>query len=194
MRKDEGGTVWILAIAIGVGAGLVGQYVSDVVENVFEGKTGADIFTEVSPAKHYLASAIGGGIAAIPGLNIWGTVAVGAVGNVTSDYIKGNIKSGKDIFESAAWGAGANAFGFMVAREMAVLRVKKINSMTRASQKNYINTKIYRGSQASININYHIFMDNSPKGKIEIVERTLSGFRSGLYSTMVSAIAGFFRR
>jgi len=118
MRRDETGDVWIAAVAIGVGMGVVGQYVSDVIGNITSGATGLDIFAITSSKRDYLASAIGGGIAAIPGLNLAGTAAVGALGNIVSDSIKGNIKSGKDVISSAAWGAGANSIGYAATKEL----------------------------------------------------------------------------
>ena len=118
MRKDETGDVWIAAVAMGVCMGAVGQYVSDVIGNITSGATGLDIFAITSSKRDYLASAIGGGIAAIPGLNLAGTAAVGALGNIVSDSIKGNIKSGKDVISSAAWGAGANSIGYAATKEL----------------------------------------------------------------------------
>lgn len=58
-RADTSGLFWE-AIAIGFVAGVVGQFVSDVVSNVSEGKTGIDIFTPKSSLGDYLASGIGG--------------------------------------------------------------------------------------------------------------------------------------
>ena len=194
MRKDETGDVWIAAVAIGVGMGAVGQYVSDVIGNITSGATGLDIFAITSSKRDYLASAIGGGIAAIPGLNLAATAAVGALENIVSDSIKGNIKSAKDVISSAAWGAGANSVGYAASKGVAVLKVKQVNNMPRAQQKSYINRKLYRGSQANVNVNYHNYMSKTTSGKIGVVERTLRAFKSGIYSTITSTLAGLFRR
>lgn len=142
---------------------------------------------------YYLASAVGGGIAAIPGLSLAGTIAVGALGNVVTDSIKKNIKSGKDLVTSAVWGAGASASGIAVSKGVAALKVKKINKMPRAKQKRYINRKLYRDSQANININYHKYMSKPIKQKIAVIENNLRTFKAGIYSTVTSTIAGFFR-
>ena len=144
MRKDETGDIWITAVAIGAGMGLLGQYISDIQNNISSGARGINIFAITSSRRDYLASAVGGGIAAIPGLNLAGTIAVGALGNVVTDSIKKNIKSGKDLVTSAVWGAGASASGIAVSKGVAALKVKKINKMPRAKQKRYINRKLYR--------------------------------------------------
>ena len=192
MRKDETGDVWI-AVAIGVGMGAVGQYVSDVIGNISSGATGLDIFAITSSKRDYIASAIGGGIAAIPGSFAF-TATVGAVGNIISDSIKGNIKNGEDVISSVAWGAGANSVGYIASKGVAALKVKKIDSMPRAQQKRYINRKLYRGSQANVNVNYHNYMSKTTSGKIGVVEKTLRAFKSGVYSTITSTFAGLFRR
>lgn len=66
--------------------------------------------------------------------------------------------------------------------------------MPKSTQKRYINKKIYKDSQANINKNYHKYMSSNTKGKISIVEKTLRAFRSGIYSTITSTLAGLFRR
>ena len=194
MRKDETGDIWITAVAIGAGMGLLGQYISDIQNNISSGARGINIFAITSSRRDYLASAVGGGIAAIPGLSLAGTIAVGALGNVVTDSIKKNIKSGKDLVTSAVWGAGASASGIAVSKGVAALKVKKINKMPRAKQKRYINRKLYRDSQANININYHKYMSKPIKQKIAVIENNLRTFKAGIYSTVTSTIAGFFRR
>ena len=52
MRKDEGGNCWE-ALAIGFVAGIIGQYVSDVIENVKEGKRGIDVLARRSSIADY---------------------------------------------------------------------------------------------------------------------------------------------
>ena len=65
--------------------------------------------------------------------------------------------------------------------------------MNRTSEKNYLNKNVYKTSRASINTNYHNYMSNSTKGKISIGEKSLRGFRSGIYSTFTSTAASLFR-
>ena len=115
--------------------GVVGQYVSDVIGNLKEGKTGADIFRPTSIAKDYLASGIGGARAAIPGLNLAGTMAVGALGSVVSDGIKGNIHNVQDLGESALNGAVTNGTGYGISKGLARTKVKQLQAMSNKVEK-----------------------------------------------------------
>ena len=62
-RLDPNGQLW-LEIGLGLVAGIVGKYISDVVENIQDGKTGIDIFTPTSNVMDYVAAGVGGAIAA----------------------------------------------------------------------------------------------------------------------------------
>ena len=190
-RADSEGSFWE-AIAFGFVAGVVGQYVSDVIGNVKSGKTGLDIFAPTSSANDYIASGVGGAIAAIPGLNFVGTMAVGAVGNVVSDSLKGNINSLGDLGKSALRGAAANGIGYGVSKLAARGKVKQIESMPRSSQKTYLKNNIFHNSQASTNINRQIFRSNTVSANMKLVEQSFSRFRSGIYSTIVSTSASLF--
>ena len=192
MRKDVEGDFWE-AIGIGFVAGLIGQYIGDVMNNIQTGVVGIDIVLPTSSAKEYLASGIGGAIASIPGLNLAGTMGVGAIGSIVTDAMKGNIEDVNDVVESVTWGAGANAVGYIVSRSIAVAKVSQIDDMTRSSQKRFLNEHIYKDSRAKININYHSYMANDIRGKVNIVEKSLIGFRAGIYSTTMSTIATTFR-
>ena len=181
-----------VAIGIGFLAGLVGQYISDVIGNIQSGKTGAEIFIPTSYASDYLASGIGGAIAAIPGLNLIGTMAVGAVGSVVSDGLKGNINSWEDLGKSALKGGVANGIGYGVAKGMAALKVKQISNMPRSSRKVYLRDNFYCNSQVNANMNLQTFANSSMAVKIGIVETQLAIFRSGVYSTITSTFATLF--
>ena len=63
IRKDINGECWIIAIAIGVGT----QYAGDVLSNLLERKTGADIFKPSSSIGDYVAAGV---TALIPGSGI----------------------------------------------------------------------------------------------------------------------------
>ena len=91
-------------------------------------------------------------------------------------------------------GAGANSIGYAASKGVAALKAKKINSMPRTQQKSYINRKLYRGSQANVNVNYHNYMSKTKSGKIGFIESKLRAFKSGIYSTITSTFAGLFRR
>lgn len=193
MRKDETGDVWI-ALGIGAIVGAIGQYANDVRSNISSGATGVDIFARASSGRDYLASAIGGAIAATPGLSWMGTVVAGATGNIITSAIKNQLKTDKDIAISAAKGGVANLAGHVASKGVAVLKVKNIKCMTRTQQKNYINRKIYRGTQANINVNYSTYNSQTTRGKISILESKLPVFKSGIYSTFTSTLAGLFGR
>ena len=190
-RVDSNGHFWE-AIGIGFAAGIVGQYISDVIGNIQSGQTGVDIFAPTSSASDYLASGIGGAIAAIPGLNLIGTMGVGAVGSVVSDGLKGNINNWEDFGKSALKGGVANGIGYGVAKGMAALKVKQIGNMPRSSRKVYLRDNFYRNSQANANVNLKTFANSSMAVNIGIVETQVKVFRSGVYSTVTSTFATLF--
>ena len=72
IRKDVNGECWIIAIAIGVGT----QYAGDVLSNLLERKTGADIFKPSSSIGDYVAARV---TALIPGSGIGGALVRNAV-------------------------------------------------------------------------------------------------------------------
>ena len=109
-RKDDDGNIW-QAMLVGAIVGMAGQYISDVANNISSGKKGADIFKPTSSGRDYFAAGVGGAIAAIPG-GFVKTLAVGAIGNLASDGIRGNLKSTEDIVKSAGLGAFANGVGY----------------------------------------------------------------------------------
>ena len=187
-RIDSSGDFWE-AIAIGFAVGVVGQYVSDVIGNIAGGKTGIDIFSPTSSARDYLASGLGGAIAAIPGLGLVGTMAVGAAGNVVADSIKGNINSLEDLGRSATRGAVANGIGYGVAKVAAAMRVGQIGNMPRSDRKIYLRDELFHNSQAFANQNLRTFANNSLWENIALVEANWPLLRSGVYSTITSSVA-----
>ncbi len=70
---DDEGQVAILAtlgaMAIGTTVSLVTQYAGDILANVLEGKSGADIFKPTSSLGDYVTSALTGALCSIPGVN-----------------------------------------------------------------------------------------------------------------------------
>ena len=174
------------AILIGFAVGIAGQYVSDVIGNIKEGKTGTDIFKPTSSAKDYLASGVGGAIAATPGLNLIGTMAVGALGNVVADGLKGNINSVSDFGESVVSGAVANGIGYGISKGLASMKVKKIQAMPRSAEKRCIKEML--PSQADVNINLHNFNQAPMSANIKLIEDSYIGFRASIYSTVSSGM------
>ena len=188
IRTDSSGESWVISIGIGFIAGLVGQYVSDVINNINEGQTGMDALSVRSSLSDYVASGIGGAIAATP-LKLFGTIAVGAAGSVVTDGLKGNINNCKDFWESASRGAVANMLGYGVAKVMAALKVSQINNMSRASRKLFLRNEIFCNSQANANKNIHMFSQNTIFQNMKLIEGKLYIFRSGIYSTITSTFA-----
>jgi len=119
-------------------------------------------------------------------------VAVGAVGNVVSDGLKGNINSWGDLKKSALRGAAANGIGYGVAKGMAALKVKQIGNIPRSSRKVYLRDSFYCNSQVNANINLKTFANSSLAENIRIVEKQVAVFRSGFYSTATSTFAALF--
>jgi hypothetical protein len=93
MGYDPTGEFAISAIFIGALIGIGVQYLSDVIENVSSGEQGVDILVPNSSLTDYIAAAVGGAIASIPGTKLLGTLVTGAIGNVTSSALKGEIGS-----------------------------------------------------------------------------------------------------
>lgn len=190
-RLDATGCIWE-AIVVGFVVGVVGQYVSDVIGNIRNGETGAGIFTKTSSLTDYLASGLGGAVAAIPGMKLAGTMIAGAAGNVISDGLKGKIKSAKDVGKSALKGAVANGIGYGVAKGIAAVKVKQISRMPRAKRKVYLRDTFYGNSQSSANKNLKTFSSSSVSSRINILELKLRIFRSGIYSSITSTVANSF--
>lgn len=188
--SDQTGEFFLTAIAIGLGVGLAAQYIGDVVENVQSGETGVDVLVPHSSIRDYAGSGIGCAIAAIPGCGFLGTVALGAVGNLTSDFIKGNLKERKDVVNSALKGGLANAVGFVFQKGMEFLKVKQISNMPRTERKLFLKTKVYQNSQAFVNSNLRTFANATVGQNMKIVSKALTVFKSGIYSTLVSGIFG----
>ena len=186
-RKDDGGQCW--NVVIGFAFGIAGQYVSDVIKNVKEGETGWSVFAPTSSKKDYLASGVGGAIAAFPLGGLLGTVAFGAVGNVTSDWIKGNLHSADDIKKSALRGGISNALGYGAAKGIAALKVKQIQSLPRSSRKVILRDEVFFNGQSAVNQNLRTFANSSFTANVKLIEKSYLGLRSGVYSTGVSTIS-----
>lgn len=86
---DHNGDFGILAyMAIGAFVGFASQYISDVVNNVKDGKTGGDIFKISGSLGDYISSVITGAITSIPG--------AGPVVSVVCDFAAPAIQQGID--------------------------------------------------------------------------------------------------
>ena len=181
------------AIAIGFAIGIVGQYIADVHANISSGVTEIGILKPRSRLLDYVESGVGGAIAAIPGLSYVGTVAVGAIGSVVTDGLKGNIHSAADLGNSLWRGGVANTMGYIVSRGLATVKVKQIDDLSRSAKKIFIRDDIYNGSpQGMVNANLHTYDSLTKIERIYLVESKLAVFRSGLYSTITSTCISIF--
>lgn len=129
----------------------------------------------------YIASGIGGAIAAMPGGWI-GTMLSGAAGNIACEYIKGNICEKEDVLMAGLAGAISNVIGYGVSKKMAKIKANKILSMNRAQKKIYLREKIFKNKPAYANANLNTFIDNP----IGTVQKHFRVYQYGIYSTMSS--------
>ena len=188
VRVDSEGDFWE-AFLIGFAVGLIGQYVSDVIENIESGKTGVDIFTPTSSTIDYIASGVGTLIAAYPGLDLLGTMAVGAAGNFATDAIKGNIKTVEDAGRSMAEGAIANGLGYLATKAVAAVKVSSMKGMSRTENKVFLRDKVFHSSQAQVNQNLREFANYTFGQKVTKIANGLRVLRSGIFSTVTSTMA-----
>ncbi len=184
-REDAEGQFWT-AIAIGFAVGWLGQYISDVITNISNGETGLQALTPTSSFTDYVASGVGGAIAAIPGAGFWGSVAAGAVGNAVTDWMKGNIGNVDDLMSSMSRGAIANGIGYGISQIAAACKVVRIKHMPRAAQKRYLTDKIFATPRAQANLNRQVFSNNAMSSNIKLLESKLLIYRAGVYSTITS--------
>lgn len=95
-------------------------------------------------------------------------MAVGAAGNVVSDFLKGNINSWEDAGKSAFRGGVTNGIGYWFSKGMAALKVKQIENMSRADKKVYLRDNVYCSPQANVNVNMHSFIKSSMIKKLTL--------------------------
>ena len=185
-RSDDGGEAWLACVLTGAAIGLVAQYASDVVSNYKSGAKGLAALTPTSSGRNYIAAAVGGAVAAIPGLGGVGSAAVaGAAGNVISTAINGKIKSAGDIVKSAAAGAAANVVGYAASKFMAWRKAKSIDGMNRTARKQFLQERFYGNKHRYVNSNLSSFRRNP----ISAVMSRYKVYRYGIYSSITSTIA-----
>ena len=113
------------------------------------------------------------------------TLAVGAIGNLASDGIRGNLKSTEDVVKSAGLGAFANGVGYKANDIASKLKVKSINKLSRPQKKNYLMKKFYKNGRKNINLNLKRFRYKPVKQ----VQKRYFRFRAGVYSSVSSTAA-----
>jgi len=187
-RTDNQGDIWALALGIGFMAGIVGQYLSDIVQNYKDGKTGTDMFTPTSSVKEYAIAGVSSAISAIPGLGIAKGLAVGITASVGADCLRGEIHNGKDFIHSLKLGLAENLTGEVFSKGAVLFRVMKIDSLGRNMRKNYVNSNIYGATQNQINSNYKKYAQAKIGGRMEIVENNMKVYRANVHSSVISAV------
>ena len=178
-------TATAITIGIGVFVGLGSQYVSDVVDNYNEGKTGTEMFSFRSSWKDYLASGLGGGIAAIPG-GLGATCFYGALGNLATNAIKGEISSFDDALGVAATGAAANYIAYGVTKFASSCKVLQTERLPRFDRKRLFSKIIPADLQKGWNGNLKVWRAANFSTKRKWLENSIRGFKSGTYATLLS--------
>ena len=94
-REDDGGEFW--HIVAGALVGVDSQFISGVVSNALEGKTGAALFENTGSVGDYVAAALTGALCAIPG--------AGAAVSVACDVVAPAVQQGIDcvVYDDVAW-------------------------------------------------------------------------------------------
>ena len=97
VREDQGGNLWGLLVTMAVGAviGMAIQYANDVVTNIAEGKTGADVFAFRSTRVDYVAAAVSGALAATAVGKVGQAIGNAAISGIS--YALNQENSGKRI-------------------------------------------------------------------------------------------------
>jgi len=94
-REDDGGEFW--NIVAGAIVGVASQFISGVVSNALEGKTGADLFKNTGTVGDYVTAALTGALCAIPG--------AGAAVSVVCDVVAPAVQQGIDcvVYDNVEW-------------------------------------------------------------------------------------------
>ena len=155
MREDVEGNFWINILA-----GLGTQYVSDVIGNLIDGKTGIDIFKPTSSPGEYIAAAVTS-LIPVPGIGGAFVRNVVTVGITTlEDAIVGEDINIKDKMVDLAVGTVIDTY-FETASDYVVKNIKSLEPRNyssyahsvRKTNPNLSREQIYRSMQRSIRTN-----------------------------------------
>ena len=142
VRVDVEGEIWVAAIAVGVGT----QYVTDVLENIIDGKKGINIFRLRSSVGDYVSAGV---TALIPGSKMGAVIIRNVVGEVASqgtDYAIQVVKKKKIVKPKIRWRKTLGNIVFASAYEgistKAIFRIEK-----RVNRKLTRNYSSYAGRQ-----------------------------------------------
>ena len=156
MREDERGSFWFVSIVVG----LATQYVGDVIGNLIDGKTGADIFKPTSSIGEYVAAGV---TALVPGVGLGGALVRNIVteGITTiEDVVLGNEVNALDSMINIGFGTVLDA-GFEKMSDKAIGYISSkmpqnyssFAHKVRESGKKLTREQIYRNMQRSIRFN-----------------------------------------
>lgn len=133
---DYSGEAFLTALLIGFAVGAVISGVSTIVKNKKKGKKWYD-----GLAISMLAGGVGGAISCItiPGVSTWVCAAVfGALGNLTTQVILGEIKSLSDVTSAILAGAAAGLLGNAAAKALNKFVSARFVKWTKSQQKNFL--------------------------------------------------------
>ncbi len=156
MRADKDGEFWLVSIAVG----LATRYIGDVIENLFDGKTGADIFIPKSSIGEYIAAGV---TALIPGTGLGGALVRNIVAEgitAVEDIALGNevnvVDSMINIGIGTALDVGFEKVSDSVSDFISSKSPKNYSSYAhtaRQSNSSLTREQIYRSMQRSIRFN-----------------------------------------
>ena len=97
LMTDASGQFGVVAsVVLGGLFGLASQFISGVVSNAIEGKTGADLFTDTGTAGDYVTSVLTGALCAVPGAS--------ALVSIVCDVAAPALKQGIDyVVYGSSW-------------------------------------------------------------------------------------------
>lgn len=156
MREDRGGNFWLVSIGIG----LATQYIGDVIGNLIDGRTGADIFKPTSSVGEYIAAGV---TALIPGTGLGGALVRNIVAEgitIIEDTILGNEVNVVDSMINVGLGTVLDVGFEKVSDKVADFISSKMPQnyssyahTARQSNPNLTREQIYRNMQRSIRFN-----------------------------------------
>lgn len=166
-RLDYDGNFWLLTAAVKVGTGLLTQYISDVIGNIADGKTGLDIFAFRSTVGEYIAAGV---TALLPGNGIAGAIFSNVVSETIVNiekYIKGEEINKIESVANIALGSIVDV-GFDKVNDFIDEKIVSLKP---------INYSTYAGKQYKKNPGFTM---PQIKSKMRNLNKVINGFREGV--------------
>ena len=132
---DKSGEGIFLAMAIGFGIGAIVSGVAKIIENNKSGRKWYD-----GLAISMLAGGVGGAISCIPlpGSKWLSAMITGAVGNLATSLILGEIKSLRDLTSAITTGANAGLLGYGASKVLIKGVTKYFGKLSKSAQKAFL--------------------------------------------------------